>query len=83
MKKFEKWWENATVEEDTTHKHTVEIAWKAALEWVAKQGMLHYGNDFLTDMNELSTDIQIELGMLDEHGHVLRDKDKELNGGSS
>ena len=71
MKEFDKWWE----EEDPMLGDCEGYAkggWKAALDWVAKRGMHHYGNDFLTDMSELSTEIQIELGMLDERGKVVR-----------
>lgn len=45
--------------------------WKAALECVMRKGMHYYGNDFLTDMTELSRDIRIELGELNENGKAL------------
>ena len=77
MKEFEKIWENyyANYSSYEGIKHEQNMArhfHRAALEWVAKRGMHHYGNDFLIDMNELSTEIQIELGMLDERGKVVR-----------
>ena len=75
MKESEKWWKKYAAKkfknECGYERKYAMIGYKAALEWVAKRGMHHYGNDFLTDMNELSTEIQIELGMLDEKGKVV------------
>ena len=74
MKEFEKWLNEQTLilNPSQQSKDIMCLTWKAALWWVAKRGMYHYGNDFLTDMNELSTEIQIELGMLDERGKVVQ-----------
>lgn len=72
MKEFDKQWQKIAEQMHDAPMFWCDAGWKAALEWIAKRGMYHYGNDFLTDMNELSTEIQIELGMLDEHGKVIR-----------
>lgn len=53
-------------------KVSYRLGVEATLRWIMKRGMFHYGNDFLTDMNELSTEIRIELGELDERGHVVK-----------
>ena len=78
LKEFDKWLNDDKCSlrsyPECNHRELciAEDAWKAALEWVARRGMHHYGNDFLTDMNELSTEIRIELGMLNERGEVRR-----------
>ncbi len=73
MKQFEKWIEQKTFYHKDTELHiAASFAWKAALKWAAMRGMHHYGNDFLTEMSELSTEIEIELGMLDENGKVIK-----------
>ena len=67
MKEFEKWDENNKVNYATFSGGQLSVknerckSWKAALEWVARRGMLHYGIDFLIDMKELSQDIKQEL----------------------
>lgn len=70
MKEFEKWWKE--IQECSAlsgisysvPKNEAQGIWKRALKWTMRRGMHHYGNDFLTDMNELSSDIRRELGEL-------------------
>ena len=61
MQEFEKWYKEVNHVDEVNH-YDAEAAWKAALKWVMTQGMNYYGNDFLTDMSELSGDIRKELG---------------------
>lgn len=86
MKTFEKYSEDILCNEITCDERGINCkgltcedcqkirqeAWRAALEAVMRAGMHHYGNDFLTDMSELSTEIRIELGELDEQGKVIK-----------
>jgi len=73
LQEFEKWFAEAKLPtwftlytegytDDEVLRKKVEKGWEAALIWVMKLGMKYYGNDFLTDMTEISDDIRKELG---------------------
>jgi len=72
LQEFEKWFAEAEFPSwyeqyygrgvKDIHRKIVEKGWEAALIWVMKLGMKYYGNDFLTDMTEISDDIRKELG---------------------
>jgi len=61
LKEFEKWWKKDSWEGDWDYEEYAKRGWDASLEWVMRRGMHHYGNDFLTDMTNLSREIREEL----------------------
>ncbi len=66
MKAFEEWYNELPIKEDAEDQSLETQAkykkgWEAALRWVMKIGMHYYGNDFLTDMGDLSKPIRDEL----------------------
>ena len=63
MKAFDKWLKDTRRHPGIWTRIAYKVAWKAALWWVMKTAMNHYGNDFMTDMpmNKLYKSIEAEL----------------------